>query len=634
MLGIYSKRLKQASIGLFLLGFLLYAFTISFDYAQDDAIVIKENMFTQKGLSGISGIFSYDTFYGFFKQEGKDQLVQGGRYRPATLMTFAIEHSIFGNNPHVSHFVNALLYGFLCTLVFLFAWQFFYTVFKDKSRFFFALACGILFASHPIHTEVVANIKGRDEIFVALFSLLSLYFLIRDKVKLWHIVVGGLSALIAFFSKENAIALLVLFPLAIWISHDRLTNKKAVWLSFGLVVLAAMIYLIVRSSILGPTISQASTELMNNPFLKFDGSNMVPYSGEEKWSTIIYNLLKYIGLYLFPYPLTSDYYPYHITAKSFANPWVIISIIMHGAMLVATVWGLIKQEKWVLGLLIYFGYLFLVSNVPFNIGTNISERFLFVPSLGLGYFCMYFFIRFLGESPQKIMYFLIPVGLLFSSYTVYRSQVWKNDFTLLTTDVKASPNSAKALHAAGGALSTASTEESDPEKKEQMIRQSNEYLERAIEIYPLYINPNLILGNNYYYLGEYENALDKYETLLKLDPDNENGLKNMAVVYRDAGRYYGEKQGDLRKSIQYLMEAYKIIPDDYEIVRLLGVSHGVAGDHQKAVEYFAKAAEISPEVAYAWFNLSKAHSMLGNEAEAIAAMRKAVELDPEIQKNN
>ena len=241
MSGTYSYRLKKTSIGLFLLGFLLYAYTISFDYAQDDAIVIKENMFTQKGLSGIEGIFSYDTFYGFFKQDGKDQLVQGGRYRPATLVTFAIEHSIFANNPHVSHFINALLYGFLCTLVFLFAWQFFYTAFKDKVSFLLLpWLVELFFAAHPVHTEVVANIKGRDEIFVALFSLLSLYLLIRDKIKLWHLGAGSLAALIAFFSKENAIALLVLFPLAIWISHDRLRNKKSVWLSYGLVLLAAV----------------------------------------------------------------------------------------------------------------------------------------------------------------------------------------------------------------------------------------------------------------------------------------------------------------------------------------------------------------------------------------------------------
>ncbi|HUR30459.1 MAG TPA: hypothetical protein VMZ69_03450, partial [Saprospiraceae bacterium] len=35
-----------------LLGALIYFQTVSFDYTQDDAIVISENMFTTKGISG------------------------------------------------------------------------------------------------------------------------------------------------------------------------------------------------------------------------------------------------------------------------------------------------------------------------------------------------------------------------------------------------------------------------------------------------------------------------------------------------------------------------------------------------------------------------------------------------------
>ena len=59
--------------------------------------------------------------------------------------------------------------------------------------------------------------------------------------------------------------------------------------------------------------------------------------------------------------------------------------------------------------------------------------------------------------------------MLFSIYTVYRSRVWKNDFTLLTTDVLYSNQSAKALHGAAGALSEASTKEQDADKKKEMI---------------------------------------------------------------------------------------------------------------------------------------------------------------------
>ena len=57
-------RLHLAVI--FVLAFLLYANTLSHDYALDDAIVITENMYTTEGVSGFPGILSKDTFFGFF----------------------------------------------------------------------------------------------------------------------------------------------------------------------------------------------------------------------------------------------------------------------------------------------------------------------------------------------------------------------------------------------------------------------------------------------------------------------------------------------------------------------------------------------------------------------------------------
>jgi hypothetical protein len=76
-------------------GFLLYANTLTHKYTQDDAIVIYDNMYTTQGIAGIPGLLKYDTFKGFFKVEGKDKLVSGGRYRPFTPLMFAVEWQIF-----------------------------------------------------------------------------------------------------------------------------------------------------------------------------------------------------------------------------------------------------------------------------------------------------------------------------------------------------------------------------------------------------------------------------------------------------------------------------------------------------------------------------------------------------------
>ena len=82
---------RYQALFIFALSVLLYANTLTLKFCQDDAIVLTDNMFTTKGVEGIGGILSYDTFYGFFKESGKASLVSGGRYRPFTLIMFAIE---------------------------------------------------------------------------------------------------------------------------------------------------------------------------------------------------------------------------------------------------------------------------------------------------------------------------------------------------------------------------------------------------------------------------------------------------------------------------------------------------------------------------------------------------------------
>jgi hypothetical protein len=80
-IGFWQNSRLHAYI-IFAICFGLYANTLAHDFNQDDSIVITDNMFTTQGISGFGGILGNDTFYGFFKEEGKAALVAGGRYRP------------------------------------------------------------------------------------------------------------------------------------------------------------------------------------------------------------------------------------------------------------------------------------------------------------------------------------------------------------------------------------------------------------------------------------------------------------------------------------------------------------------------------------------------------------------------
>lgn len=141
--------------------FVIYSNSLLNGYNMDDELVTRNHRLTSKGISAIPEIFT-SPYY-------QDESGYAYEYRPVVLASFAIEHSLFGDNPFVSHFFNLLLYAFCCV--------FLYRVLRSVSTAFtpvFSLAIALLFASHPSHTEVVSSIKNRDEILGLIFCLLSL----------------------------------------------------------------------------------------------------------------------------------------------------------------------------------------------------------------------------------------------------------------------------------------------------------------------------------------------------------------------------------------------------------------------------------------------------------------------------
>ena len=200
---------------LFGFAFLLYANTLTHGFVLDDDIVIRDNMFTQKGASGISGILSKDTFFGYFKVEGKDALVSGGRYRPLTLVFFALIYQIFGPNTFVYHLFTVLLFAATTLLLY----RVLLLLLQPRGASWsaaMAFLATALFAAHPIHTEVVANIKGCDEIVTLLGSLGALWLVLKafDTGKTMYAALSGLVFFLACLSKENAATFVVVIPLA------------------------------------------------------------------------------------------------------------------------------------------------------------------------------------------------------------------------------------------------------------------------------------------------------------------------------------------------------------------------------------------------------------------------------------
>ena len=621
---------------LFIVAFLLYANTLKHEYTQDDAIVIYDNMFTTQGFSGIPGILKHDTFYGFFKVEGKDKLVSGGRYRPLTLVLFAIEVGLFGQSPFVGHLVNVLLYGLLGVVLYLLLLRLFRARGDFPSAPLIALIAALLFVAHPVHTEVVANIKGRDEIVTLLGSLAALLLSIKafEAKKGWMNWLAGFVFFLGLLAKENAITFLAIVPLTYFVFTK--ANFRKIALQTLPFLVAAVVFLIIRGAILGGNFGGSTNmELMNNPFLKIENGRWVLLSFAEKMATITYTLGKYIQLLLFPHPLTHDYYPRHIDLMRWSDWQVILSFLAHLGLGIYALIGLLKKDLMSYGILFYLITLSIVSNIVFPIGTNMAERFIFMPSVGFCFILAILAAKFIQKKESNLKLVLTASGLillLFSIKTVSRNFVWKDNFTLFTTDIQVSKNSAKLRNSVGGELSAKAITLSDEAVRITMLQEAVGHLKEAIKIHPTYKNAYLLLGNAHNYLKQYDSSIQYYDQALKLDPDYQDAFNNRAKTYRDGGLFFGQQKGDLEKAVTWLSEARKALPDDYETIFGLGVAQGMSGNLPAAIELFTKSTQLQPNNANAWMNLGNAYLNAGDIEKGTAARQKALQLNPNIKR--
>ena len=663
-----GKFVHRFSWIIFALGVVLYANTLFFDYTLDDAIVIYDNEFTTKGAAGIPGLLKYDTFRGFFKVEGKKNLVAGGRYRPLTPVMYALEVQLFAPekldasgqpvkdkdgdtvfDPNqggklntvkfFGHLVNILLYALTCVVLFWLLLKILspggQTVSGVGYAPFVALAAALLFAVHPIHTEVVASIKGRDEIVSLLGSLAALYLSLQafyEKKPKLNLAAAGLFFL-ALLSKENAITFLAIVPLTYYFFTKAKFGKIASQtLPF---VVGAVVFLIIRTSVLGWDLGgEPPRELMNNPFLKLVGNQYVDFTPGEKFATIFYTLGKYIQLLIFPHPLSHDYYPRAVGIMTFGDWQVILSGLLYLGMGVYALIRLPKKDPMSYGILFFLATLSIASNIVFPIGTNMSERFVYMPSVGFALIVAVFLYRATGSwgRPKPAVIFVgVAILLALSLKTFTRNFAWKDNFTLFTTDIETVPNSAKLRNATGGELIAQSLKPENAARKNDMLSEAVGHLNEAVKIHPGYKNPFLLLGNAYNYLQQYEASIQAYRQALQLDSNYGEAKNNLGITYRDAGRYFGEQKGDLNKSLTYLLQSYEMNPNDYETLRLLGVAYGISGNIGKAVEFFAKALEQEPNNADANYNLGTAYFNAGQPERAQEFIQKAKQINPGIE---
>ncbi len=548
----------------------LYANTLGHGFVLDDSMIITKNAYTAKGLAGWPEIFANDSFKGYYTTSNTADFVEGGRFRPLSIAVFAVFFQLFGANPMPFHLFNLLLMAGIAWVLYRLL-QLLLPATENQSVAWLGIPflATALFVAHPVHTEVVANIKCADELWALLLSLASLRSMVlfvdgRGKKHFW---LGTLAFLLACFAKENAVTFLAIIPLALYLFRPDAFRAKGLRI-FGAMFLAFLFFFIWRGTALNWNFGQESGQvLINNPFIEWTGTQWQPMSIAKRTAMIAYSLGKYLQLMVFPHPLTHDYYPRQIPVTGWSDWRAIVSAILYIGIGILG-FRILKTNKIIaFGVLFFLLTLSIVSNILVSIGTNLSERFVFMPSVGFLLVIAYL-LKNLFSNKFVLLSVISLLLLLFSVKTISRNKDWKNNITLAQKDIAISGNSAKLNNSLGAQLTEAALKNNNASERGKQLEQALACYQKAIQLNPTYIEAIFGRGSVFFMQQNLQLAIQDYFAAEKIDPNYPNLRTNLALALRESGKA-ALKAGNKTAAIQLLKEAQQRYNTDPEINQLL-----------------------------------------------------------------
>lgn len=446
------------------LALLIYLPALAGGFAYDDAIIVVNHPQVTGHDWGAIWTSPYHV--------GPTAHVATGAYRPLTIASLALDHTLFGAGPMGFHTTNLLWNALVTALVVLFARRLGMT---DGS----ALAGGILFAVHPVHVEAVAAIAGRSDLLASAFALgAALCALPGPEGRARPALAGALVGL-ALFAKEAALPVVVLLPCLPWLGvaeqgADRAAARRASLRVAVASAAAAAIYLVARRLVLGALAVQAGgVSFYENPLV---GQTLV-----TRLLTVAGLFARAVGLLVAPVRLSPDYgFAVVEPARGpLEGPVLAGALLLAG--LAAAAW-IARERPRVLFLLAWcLATWAIVSNLLTVIGTPMAERQLYLPSVGVCLLAALLFesaARRFGARVAAAVLAVVALAAVVRTTTWTRA--WSSDATLFEAALASAPRSIRVL----GNLAV---ERADAGR----LPEARELLERAVTIAPEFV-PNLI----------------------------------------------------------------------------------------------------------------------------------------------
>ena len=568
-----------------------YGSTLQNDFAMDDDFSYYSNMYVQKGISGIPDILTHPYY-----SDGTLSF----DYRPIAGITFAIEKELFGNNPHVAHFVNLVLYIIAVLLVF--------TALIDVFGLGFipAFLIGLFFAVHPAHTEVVASIKNREEIFSLIFALMALIYSHRlfalqtQRAKATYLVLALLFIGLSFISKLSNLSMVPIIILSLYFrGYHR--NKSSFYPLAALLAVLTVLYVAKMA-----TMNQRPIYDLENPLVSY-------HDLSSKLGTSAATLFFYLRFMFVPFPF-SYFYGYNtIPVIGAESPLSILSIMIHAVILVYGALLFFKKDKIGLFIIAYLIAISAYNNLAVIYTGIVSERALFVPSFYFiaAFICIIY--KWLSDSQSLRTPMLVIASLWFSIYgvlTINRASQWHDTIKLMSSDIKHLENSTLANYFYACVLKIKGEAEVDTTIQNKYLAEAKKYFYQTNSLSPTYPYGYFRLGLIYRY-DRYmpDSAYYFFKKAYTLN----SGLMDVCYQYGRAEYEFG----DMKLSNDVFAELYKKIPGDtftvfYHALLLMKTGHPEEGHKINAI-FMSMAGQ---NYYQPYFNEGLYYQMVGDSAHA------------------
>lgn len=365
-------------------------------------------------------------------------------WRPLATLTLRMNYAMHGLEPMGYHIVNIALHGVACGSVTRCA-----TLLWRNQEY--AWLAGLLFASHPVHTEAVASAVGRADVLCgALFALAVEAYLAN-----WRRCAHAL-AFVAAMAKEigvTAFACFTALDLIILLRHRRL--KVVIRAVASLLCAAAVVA--THASRHGERLLYQWTVLENGVHASLDRRSLAT------WLSYAHIHTRYFGKLVAPLKLCYDYgFPCVQLVTRLDDPrnaWTIVFYLAFGSVSAVCLAMTTRRRRHrfddaadsprlalccIVLTVVPFAP---ASHVILPVGTILGERLLYAPSIGycLGLALILIRVKSPAFSRTQTALFAILV-CAFAARSGWRNADWRTESALFEAAMFVCPSSLKVLN--------------------------------------------------------------------------------------------------------------------------------------------------------------------------------------------